>query len=174
MTHGASFATSLEGGCYPVRVGGNLVIEPQAQLVYQHLALADASDAASDVFFHDADSLPGRLGAELRNARNPDWDFGAMAGLPRQRTNQVTNQVTTWFRADLWYEFVANPTVAFSSEVGPVPFSSDLRRTWADLRVGATVRLTTNVALFMNAGYDVSLLNHNFGYDGKAGFRIAW
>jgi hypothetical protein len=137
QTHGSSFAASLEGG-YPVRVWGNLVIEPQAQLVYQRLALADASDAASGVFFHNADSLPGRLGAELRNTWNPGWDFGAMAGLTRPATNQVPNQVTTWFRADLWHEFVANPTVAFSSEVGPVPFSSDLRQTWADLRVGAT------------------------------------
>jgi outer membrane autotransporter protein len=47
-THGLGFGGSLEGG-YPFHFGNGYFIEPQAQLVYQHIDLADSSDIGASV-----------------------------------------------------------------------------------------------------------------------------
>ncbi|WP_323025507.1 autotransporter outer membrane beta-barrel domain-containing protein [Castellaniella sp.] len=71
---GTSLAASLEAG-YPVRLGGDFVLEPQAQLVYQRLMFDRQSDV--DGFVVDLggqDQWTGRLGARLSR------DFAAGRG----------------------------------------------------------------------------------------------
>ena len=74
-TDGWGLAASLEGG-YPFDLGDGWLIEPQAQLIYQAIDLADFNDGAADVRYSDEDSLAGRIGARL--ARN--WDLEAAQG----------------------------------------------------------------------------------------------
>lgn len=160
-TDGRGFAGSIEGG-YPVRLGNGWVFVPQAQLVYQEASFNDASDAASNVYFGNADSLAGRVGGEVKRS----WTLNDDASHPKL--------VNTWLRLDLWREFMANPSVSFSTPTTPVGFQSDLKGSWIGLRGGFTSQLARNVFVYANIGYDIGVQNHGDGYSGKAGVRINW
>jgi outer membrane autotransporter protein len=162
-THGAGFAASLEGG-KPFRFGHGYFIEPQAQLTYQTINFADASDSAARVSFSDADSLVGRIGARFGH----DWD------LKRER------QLTVWLRPNLWREFRGNPITEFSSADGPVPFHSDLGGTWGEINVGISGQATPlsstrcTASLFANISYNRSFDGDGDAWTGKAGLRFSW
>ena len=160
-TNGRGFAASLEGG-YPVSLGNGWVFVPQAQLVYQTTSFNDASDAASSVYFDNADSLAGRVGAEAKK----NWTLGNDTAQPKQ--------ISAWLRVDLWHEFMANPGVSFSTPTTPVNFHSDLQGSWVGLRAGLSSQLSRNVFIYANVGYDIGVNNHGDGYGGRAGIRVNW
>ena len=131
-TDGWGLAASLEGG-YPFHFGDGWLIEPQAQLVYQTLDLADFNDGAADVRYSDEDSLAGRIGARL--ARR--WAIDGAAGWE----GDDARKAAMWLRADLWNEFLGEPTTAFSSATGFIPFTADLGGSWWRLGVGGSFDL---------------------------------
>lgn len=137
-TDGFGVAASLEGG-YPVHLQNGWVVEPQAQLVYQHVDIDEAADAAATVRFSDAQSLAGHIG--LRFART--WTLNE-AERPRLATG--------WLRANLWHEFLGETTTSFSSADGFVPVHADLPESWLDLTAGLTAQLDTNISLYGSAG----------------------
>ncbi|MEK1850853.1 MAG: autotransporter outer membrane beta-barrel domain-containing protein [Phyllobacterium sp.] len=61
---GTGITASLEGG-YPVALLQSRTLEPQAQLIGQHLS-PEQSDAFSDVGFDTDDGVTGRLGFRLQ------------------------------------------------------------------------------------------------------------
>lgn len=160
-TNGRAFGASLEGG-YPIPLRNGWVFVPQAQLVYQTASFNDASDAASSVYFNNADALAGRVGGEMKKS----WALDDQAAHSRL--------VSTWVRVDLWREFMANPGVAFSTPTTPVSFHSNLQGTWVGLRTGVSSQLARNVFVYANVGYDFGVSNHSDGYSGKLGIRIDW
>jgi hypothetical protein len=115
------------------------------------------------VYFHNANSLAGRIGAEVKKS----WLFDSSS-----THAQILN---TWFRTDLRQEFVANPRVSFSSATGPVAFESDSRGSQVELSAGVTAQFRS-VAFYASAGYDfgVGVENHSNGYGGKVGLRYNW
>jgi outer membrane autotransporter protein len=64
---GMGVTASLEGG-YPIPLTPNWVLEPQAQLVWQHLSLDNQADRFSSVSFDSDDVLTGRLGVRLQGS----------------------------------------------------------------------------------------------------------
>lgn len=160
-TEGRGVAASLEGG-YPIPLRNGWVFVPQAQLVYQANSFNDASDAASSVYFDNANSLAGRMGTEAKKS----WALGGDTAQPRL--------MSTWLRVDLWREFMANPGVAFSTPTTPVSFHSNLEGSWVGLRAGLSSQLSRSVFVYANVGYDIGVSNHGDGYGGKAGIRITW
>jgi len=90
-TNGFGWAGSLEGG-YPIALAGRLVLEPQAQLIYQRVRFNDGNDRDALVSFDNSDALQGRLGARLVKT----WDVG---------TPTQSRPLDTWLRANLWHEF---------------------------------------------------------------------
>ncbi|MFM0088887.1 autotransporter outer membrane beta-barrel domain-containing protein [Paraburkholderia sediminicola] len=161
-TSGYGLGSSLQGG-YPIPLPNNWSIVPQAQLVYQNLSLNDSGDTASSVYFHNANSLAGRIGAEVKKS----WLFDS--------SSTHAEILNTWFRTDLRQEFVANPRVSFSSATGPVAFESDSRGSQVELSAGVTAQFRS-VAFYASAGYDfgVGVENHSNGYGGKVGLRYNW
>lgn len=160
-TVGRGVAASLEGG-YPIPLSNGWVFVPQAQLVYQTVSFNDASDAASSVYFDNANALAGRIGTEAKK----NWGIGNDPTRPRL--------MSAWLRVDLWREFMANPGVAFSTPTTPVSFHSDLKRSWVGLRTGVSSQLAQNVFVYASAGYDAGVNDHSNGYSGKVGMRINW
>ena len=160
-TEGRGVGASVEGG-YPIALRNGWVFVPQAQLVYQTTSFNDASDAASSVYFDNANSLAGRVGAEAKK----NWALGGDTSQPRM--------MSTWLRVDLWREFMANPGVAFSTPTTPVSFHSNLQGSWVGLRAGLSSQLARNVFVYANVGYDIGVSNHGDGYGGRAGIRINW
>jgi outer membrane autotransporter protein len=158
-TNGFGFAASLEGG-YPFQLGGGWQLEPQAQLVYQALDIDDFNDGASDVSYSDTDSLAGRIGARVTQ----EWDVGGDA----------KRKFTFWGRADLWYEFLDDPTTEFSSAAGFIPFTADAGDSWATLGIGAAMQVADSTSIYGNVNYDVAFDGDADAWEGKVGLKVQW
>jgi outer membrane autotransporter protein len=160
-THGYGFAASLESG-YPFRLDDEWVIEPLAQLVFQKINLNDANDGAARIRFSDADSLRGRVG--MRLARTVELEPG-----PGDK-----RVATTWLRASLVNEFLANPAARFSSQNGYVPFRADMRGMSVQLNLGADVGVKRNLSFYGSIGAETSLQGDGHSLNGKLGLKIAF
>jgi len=160
-TDGYGLAASLEAG-YGFKFGNGLVIEPQAQIVYQHISFDNGSDSAARVWFDDANSLAGRIGMRVRK----DWTLNESDKNPRI--------LTTWARANLWHEFLGDNKVSFSSLNGPVAFSSDMGGSWMELQVGVSTQLSASSSIFASGSYQLGLSGDQHAYNGKVGLRINW
>jgi outer membrane autotransporter protein len=64
-THGNAMTGSVEGGL-PISLGARFAIEPQAQLIWQHLSINDLDDGASTVGFNSGNTFLGRVGVRLQ------------------------------------------------------------------------------------------------------------
>lgn len=156
---GNSYGASIDGGV-PFQIGAAFQLQPEAQLLYQHLNLPSAGDQAARVRFRNTDSLAARAGLRLSTDWTPAGGFAQSIGL--------------WARASVWYEFLGEPKTEFSSLHGFVPFRSSLAGAWADLRAGASVNITPTAMAYVNAGYQIGFDGRNHSYDGRLGLRILW
>lgn len=159
-TNGWGIAGSLEAG-YPIKLGGGLIIEPQAQIVYQAVRLDAGADTAATVQFRNADSFAARIGARIART----WTIGETKN-PRL--------ITAWIRPSVWNEFAGNPQTLFSSATGPIPFRSDIGGTWFELNAGVNAEINRETSLFANVGYQVATRGNSDAYNGKLGLRLAW
>ena len=163
-THGFGWAGSLEGG-YPIVVAQRLLLEPQAQLMYQRVRLNDGSDQDALVSFSDSDALQGRLGARLVKT----WDIGARLN-PRP--------LATWLRVNLWHEFLdGGDTTTFAGLNGanPFTFAAPLKGTWTEIGGGATGAIGPNTTLFANTAYQQSVDgNHQSAWTWRVGATVRW
>lgn len=90
------FVASLEGG-YPVHVFNNIIIEPQAQLIWQNQPLEKGSDPFSTLVFQAQNGVTGRLGLRVQN--NLETSFGVFQ---------------PYLKTSLWQNFAQINTVAFN------------------------------------------------------------
>ena len=109
------WAGSLEGGL-PLQIDERWVVEPEAQLTYQHFNGSAANDVAARVHFHNTDSLVGRLGVRVAYTWTSQHDDG-----PRLTTG--------WVRLNGSHEFLDQPVTSFDSDDGPVVFQANLGNT---------------------------------------------
>ncbi len=161
-TNGWGFAGSLETGVPIYRIAG-ITIEPQAQIVYQHIDLADGTDTAAIVKFSDVESLAGRLG--VRFARTWALDDSAT---PRT--------ITAWLRPNFWYEFYGDPKTSFTSATGLIPFLSNFTGGSVEVNAGMSAQIAAATSLYANVSYQTGIDGDNNGdvYSGKIGLKVAW
>ncbi|WP_102301463.1 autotransporter outer membrane beta-barrel domain-containing protein [Dyella sp. AD56] len=159
-THGFGTALSAEGG-YPFAFGNGWSLEPQSQLIYQSLHLANAYDSAASVQFRDSDSLAGRIGG--RASRTWQWS-----------QKYTPDLLTGWFFANLWHEFKSDAVTAFSSQDGNVPFHSDLGGSWWELGVGGSAVLHKGATLYATVSYDKGFGDGVKALNGSMGMRWNW
>jgi len=76
-THGTAVTASVEGGL-PLSIGHGLTMEPQLQLVYQHLSIRDLNDGAANVSFGSGNSVLARFGVRFSGT----WDALGAAWQP--------------------------------------------------------------------------------------------
>ena len=156
-THGYGLGISVEGG-KPFRFDHGYFIEPQAQLSYQAINMADANDTEAQVNFSQVDSLTGRIGAR----------FGRTWALDGER------QLTAWVQPNIWREFSGNPATQFSSADGDIPFHADLSGSWGEINIGVSGQYTSAVTLFANASCSQHFAGDGHAYGGRIGLRINW
>ena len=159
-TNGWGIAASLEGG-YPFALGNGWTLEPQAQLIYQHVTLDDGTDSFARISFADTDALYGRLGGRL--ARN--W---ATAGGRR---------MTGWVHANAWSSFGAQGRTTFAGLDGsaPLTFATDLGGSWASVGLGLSAEVAENVSVFGSGDYNVGLSSGDFSsWSGRVGLKVKW
>ena len=102
-TTGFGFVSSLEAG-YPVRLplfGPGFVLEPQAQIVWQHVSFDDANDGLGEVALGTTSGASGRIGLRGR------WTIVGDSGQVWQ----------PYVRANLWRDWGAQATTMFSASI---------------------------------------------------------
>ena len=148
-----AFAASLESGI-PFRLNDSWTLEPQGQIVWQHVGFNDTSDPYSSINFHDFDAFTGRLGLRLENSV-------LVHGLPWQ----------SFVSADVWHNFAATSNVAFDG----TNMATALGNTSLELRGGVTVKWSKHVASYLSVSYVTKLGGSTqHGVGGIGGVRVRW
>ncbi|MND67748.1 Outer membrane protein IcsA autotransporter precursor [compost metagenome] len=151
---GHAVTLSAEAG-YPFPVADNWVVEPQVQLINQHITLDDQSDGISDVSFDAQDYLTGRLGARLKGRYLFD-----------------NKPVEPYVRANVWRTTGGSSTVTYDN-VDAIKTEHDAA--WADLEMGVVTQLSNSVSTYFSIGYSANIdSNQREGVNGNAGLRISW
>ena len=107
---GHATTASLEGG-YPIWLTDKISLEPQAQIIWQHVAFDPTQDRFSSVSFDADDAWTGRIGARLQGT----FQDGS----------------TTWrpyLKVNLWHGFDATDRTQFSNVVAAGLVRGDLAR----------------------------------------------
>lgn len=140
-TGGYGLAASLEAGS-SFELTPNQTLQPQVQLVYQHLSLRDASDAASRVMFPSTDTVLLRLGSRL----NKDLQLSEQS------------PGTVWASADLLLRLGKRTRTRFSTPTqGDVGFRNDLPGTTLRLQTGTEGLLRKNIMVNAQIGVERSI-----------------
>jgi outer membrane autotransporter protein len=160
-TTGFGFVSSLETG-YPVPLplfGPGFVLEPQAQIVWQHVSFDDANDGLGEVALGTTSGASGRVGLRGR------WTIISDGGQVWQ----------PYLRANLWRDWGAQATTTFSG-ADLVPLLE--RATRLQLGGGLSVKMNANVSFYANADYQFSVGDSDGGrrdgIRGAAGVRYTW
>lgn len=150
---GSAVTASLEGG-YPIALDEQWSLEPQAQIVWQHLSLDDTADRYSSVSFDSEDTVTGRLGLRLQGR------YETSAGL-----------IQPYLKANLWHSFSSDQTVRFAGD----PIVTELGGTSLELGGGVTAALTETVSLFATVDYTTNLGGEKKrSWEGNIGLSVKW
>jgi len=153
-TKGHALALSAEAG-YPIAVSEHWVVEPQVQVINQHINLDNQNDGISKVSFDSQDYWTGRLGARLKG-----------------RYLVGNTPIEPYLRANAWRTFGGSDTVTYD-DVDRI--KSDHKSSTADLGVGVVARLSSTVSVYLAADYNTNLdSNAMEGVSGNAGIRMSW
>ena len=160
-TTGFGFVSSLEAG-HPLRLpmfGPGFVLEPQAQIVWQHVSLDDTNDRFGEIALGSTSGASGRIGL-------------------RGRWTVITDSGQVWqpyVRANLWHDWGARATVTYSG-IHQVPLLQEANR--LQLGGGVSVTINANVTLHANVDYQLSVGDtdgsRRDGVRGAAGVRFTW
>jgi outer membrane autotransporter protein len=155
--HGYGAAASGEVG-KPFKLGSsNLVLEPQAQLVYQYLHLSGTSDEISPISGTSTNGLRGRVGVRLFR--------------PNVSNDSQANSATFYLTADVLHDFLTPD----QTSVGDTPFRVNAARSWYDLGAGVTMRTGKSSVLYFNVKYARNLGGeYQRSVFGQAGYRYSW
>lgn len=159
--NGWGFAASLEAG-YPFALKDGWTLEPQAQLIYQRIAMDGSErDSFGLIRFQDSGAVYGRLGARL--AKHWERDNG--------------REMSAWVRANVWHSFGADAQTTFASLGGQnaVTLGTNLGGSWAQLGVGLTGQLADNLTAFVAVDYNQGLgSTKSNSVSGRIGVQYAW
>jgi outer membrane autotransporter protein len=97
-----------------------------------------------------------------------DWD------VDEARSGVKSRKFTLWGRADLWHEFLGDPTTEFSSATGFIPFTADLGDNWGKLGIGAAMQVADATTLYGNVNYETSFDGDAYAWEGKVGLKVQW
>ncbi|MPZ37014.1 MAG: autotransporter outer membrane beta-barrel domain-containing protein [Rhizobiales bacterium] len=152
---GHGFAGSIEAG-YPIPLGAGVHIEPQAQLVYQHLDLHGTRDRFSSVDFDTSNSVSARLGLRL----SADTLYGAARLRP-------------YLKASVWEDWVGTDQNTFA---GVHVLEARYQGTALEVGAGIVAELANNVGLWAVADYttDIAGDQDREAIRGNVGMRVLW
>ncbi|MBZ9875004.1 autotransporter outer membrane beta-barrel domain-containing protein, partial [Mesorhizobium sp. BR1-1-9] len=150
---GTGVTASLEGG-YPIALAQGWTLEPQAQLIWQHLSLDDAEDRFASVSFDLDDNVTGRLGLRLQG-----------------ETTLNGTALQPYLKANLWHGFGGTDHVNFDT----TDISTESRSTSFEFGGGVTAKVTDKVSLFATGDYTTNLGGDKRRIlEGNLGVSIKW
>jgi outer membrane autotransporter protein len=150
---GTGITASLEGG-YPIALGQGWTLEPQAQLVWQHVSLDDAKDRFSSVSFDLDDSVNGRIGLRLQGET-------VLNGIALQ----------PYLKANIWHDFGGTDRVDFEG----TDITTEGRSTSFEFGGGVVAKVTDKVSVFATADYTTNLGGDKRRIlEGNLGLSVKW
>lgn len=151
---GHALALSAEAG-YPIAVSDNWVVEPQVQVINQHIDMDSQYDGISRVSFNSQDYWTGRLGARMKG-----------------RYLVQNTPIEPYVRVNAWRTFGGSDTVTYD-DVDRI--KTDHKSSTADLGVGVVAKLSSTVSVYLAADYNTQLDGNALeGISGNAGVRMSW
>jgi outer membrane autotransporter protein len=153
-THGTAVTGSVEGG-FPIALGGAVVIEPQAQIIWQNLSLNDFNDGVSSVSFNNGNTYTGRVGVRVQQT----FSSAGMTWQPYARVSVL--------RA-----FGEGDSTTFG---GTTVIPGGVGQTAWQFNVGLVAQVTRSGSAFVTASYLTNLGgSHQRTIGGNAGVRWKW
>jgi hypothetical protein len=159
-TNGWGFLASLEGGYpFPVWFWPRLVLEPQVQIIWQHVGFLKDFDGIDAIEPGATSGWTGRLGLLAESTI-------------------VTDSGKVWqpyFRANLWHDWGAQAASTF--EPSPIRVLLDEAATRLELAGGGTVKVYANWSAYIQAGYQFAVGSSDVrrnGFTGDIGIRYNW
>ncbi|MDM0015584.1 autotransporter domain-containing protein [Variovorax sp. J22P168] len=151
--NGSAFTASAEGGM-PFTIADGLVIEPQAQLLWQHLSIDDGYDRVSTVRFDSGNTFVARLGVRLQG----NFDAGGARWQPYMRLSVLRG-------------FGSDDTTTF----GLTGIDTGVGQTSAQLGAGIVARWNRSMSTFVTANWITNLGgSRQRALAGNAGMRWTW
>jgi len=151
---GTGITLSLEGG-YPFRIAPEWTLEPQAQIIWSHLALDNAADRFSSVSFDSHSGATGRIGLRLQG----NFQIGG------------TVSFQPHFKANLWHDFDGEDRIVFDA----TPIISGAGGTALEVGGGVVASLNETTSLFATADYTTNLGGEKRRVlEGNIGITVKW
>ncbi|MDD0974232.1 autotransporter outer membrane beta-barrel domain-containing protein [Pseudomonas fontis] len=151
---GHALTFSVEGG-FPIGLGKNWVIEPQAQLINQQYYPGADAPAEAMQAYNSQPTWSGRVGAKLSGHYE-------VIGMP----------IEPYLRTNVWHDFSNADTVSLD-KVDKI--SSGRNSTTVELGLGLVARVTPTVSLFVSADYSSDVDDNDLnGLIGNLGVRVRW
>jgi outer membrane autotransporter protein len=154
-THGHGVAASVEGGLPFALPGSALAIEPQAQLIWQHLSLNDFNDGVSSVSFNSGNTFVGRVGVRLQG-----------------RFSTAGAYVEPWLRASVLRAFGSDDRTTFA---GSTVIGTTIGQTSVQIGAGVVAQVAKSASVYATVGWLTNLGGaHQRTIGGNAGVRWTW
>jgi autotransporter family porin len=154
-TQGTGFTGSLETGARWY-VKENYFVSPQVQLVYDSIGMNNAADQYGQMIFSKSEITRGRAGLM----------FG-------HRNLSATLPIYAHLRASYWGTFNPGTTTSFESLYGanPVAFDSYTGSKWVSVDAQINASITKLTTLFVNLGWENSLVGTYQAWNGRIGVQ---
>lgn len=151
---GTAITASLEGGM-PIALGERVALEPQAQVIWQHLDLDDSEDDFADISYDTPDTFTGRLGARLTGS------FESDAG----------TQWQSYLKANLWYSPSKTDEVSFDAD----EVKTKIGGTAVEVGGGLVAAVSDTVRLFGTGDYTFDVGGQKKeAVEGNLGVQFSW
>jgi outer membrane autotransporter protein len=154
-THGRAVAASVEAGLPIVLPGSVLTVEPEAQLIWQHLSLNELNDGVSSVSFNGGNTFVGRLGMRLLG-----------------RFDTAGSHIEPYLRVSVLRAFGSDDHTTFA---GSTVIGTVVGQTAAQIGAGVVAQVGKSASLYASAGWLTNLGGaHQRTIGGNAGVRWTW
>lgn len=127
-------------------------LEPQVQLIYQHLKLKDFKDDVRIVKYGNENFLRGRFGFRLVKDGGTRTLFYGLS--------------------NVWYDFKNN----FETSIGEDKVKEKYSSTWAEVGFGLQFSISSSTSIYGDIRYENSFSSNNKyrGYRGSIGIKYTW
>lgn len=151
-TNGYAVVGSVEAGL-PFTLENGLVLEPQGQLLYQHLSLDNVTNGSSTIRFGGGDSFMARIGLRLSGKAD------------------ATARWQPYLKMSLLHSFGQHDAVTFDDAT----LSSGISQTAAQLGVGVIGKIARHSSVYFTLNYQSNLGGEDRRVmAGNAGVRFNW
>ena len=148
---GSGAFLSIEGGV-PLALGYGVSLEPQAQLIFQHLDFGGTTDPFSTVGFDTADALTGRIGVRL-------------AGFE-------TSAYRPYLKANIWQDWQGTDRTSYA---GVYTLGANDDSTALEVGGGLVGDVTQSVTWWGVVDYTTEIAGNDLEViRGNAGIKISW